>query len=59
MLPVERLEASVATGENVDHRQNLHHPDIMRSVLEQILGTGDVIGQDAHGRTILAVAVDA
>lgn len=32
---------------------NLHHPEIMR-----ILATGDVIGRDEHGRTVLAVAVD-
>ena len=37
---------------------NLHHPEIMRGVLEQILGTGDVLGRDKNGRTILAVAVD-
>ena len=37
---------------------NLHHPEIMRSVLERILATGDVIGRDEHGRTVLAVAVD-
>lgn len=37
---------------------NLHHPEIMRGVLERILATGDVIGRDEHGRTVLAVAVD-
>ena len=30
----------------------------MRDILEPILITGDVIGQDARGRTILAVAVE-
>jgi hypothetical protein len=37
---------------------NLAHPEIMRSVLSQILATGDVVGRDGSGRTILAVAVD-
>jgi hypothetical protein len=37
---------------------NNHHPEIMRSVPVQILGTDDVLGRDDGGRTILAVAVD-
>ena len=37
---------------------NIHHPDMMRSILEQIVDTGDVIGAAGPGRTILAVTVD-
>jgi hypothetical protein len=37
---------------------NLGHPEIMRAVLTRIIATGDVVGRDAHGRTVLAVAVD-
>ena len=37
---------------------NLAHPEIMRSILAQILETGDVLGRDEAGRTVLAVAVD-
>ena len=37
---------------------NIHHPDVMRSILEQIVDTGDVLGFTGPGRTILAVTVD-
>lgn len=37
---------------------NLGHPEIMRSILGQILSTGDVLGRDEAGRTVLAVAVE-
>ena len=37
---------------------NIHHPDVMRSILEQIVDTGDVIGAAGLGRTILTVTVD-
>ena len=37
---------------------NIHQPDVMRSILEQIVDTGDVIGAAGPGRTILAVTVD-
>ena len=37
---------------------NIHHPDVMRSVLEQIVDKGDVIGPAGPGQTILAVTVD-
>ena len=37
---------------------NIHHPDVMRSILEQIVDTGDVIGPAGPGQTILAVTVD-
>ena len=37
---------------------NIHHPDVMRSILQQIVDTGDVIGPAGPGQTILAVTVD-
>src|SRR5438105_1714702 len=37
---------------------NIYHPDVMRSILKQILATGDVIGTAGQGRTVPAVAVD-
>ena len=37
---------------------NIHHPNVMRSILEQIVDTGDVLGSAGPGRTILAVTVD-
>ena len=37
---------------------NIHHPDVMCSILEQIVDTGDVIGPAGPGQTILAVTVD-
>ena len=37
---------------------NINHPDVMRSILEQIVDTGDAIGSAGPGRTILAVTVD-
>jgi hypothetical protein len=40
------------------YRPNVRHPEIMRSILAGILATGDVLGRDRHGRTVLAVAVD-
>ena len=45
----------MATGGYVP---NIHHPDVMRSVLEQIVNTGDVIGPAGPGQSILAVTVD-
>ena len=36
----------------------IRHPDVMRSILEQIVNTGDVLGFAGPGRTILAVPVD-
>ena len=30
---------------------NIHHPDVMRSILEQIVDTGDVIGPAGPGQT--------
>ena len=37
---------------------NIHHPDVMRTILEQIVDTGDVIGPAGPDQTILAVTVD-
>ena len=37
---------------------NIHHPDVMRSILAGIVDTGDVIGPAGPGQTILAVTVD-
>ena len=37
---------------------SVQRPDIMRSILEQIVVTGDVIGTDGPCRTILAITVD-
>ena len=37
---------------------NIHHPAVLRSILEGIVETGDVIGTAGPGRTVLAVTVD-
>ena len=37
---------------------NVHHPDVIRSILEQIVDTRDVIGAAGPSQTILAVTVD-
>ena len=37
---------------------NIHHPEIMRSILAGIVETGDVIGAAGPGRTIFAVTAD-
>jgi hypothetical protein len=37
---------------------NLGHPEILHAILANILMTGDVIGRDVKGRTVLTVAVD-
>jgi hypothetical protein len=37
---------------------NLGHPEIMRTILANLLATGDVLGRDQAGRIVLAVAVD-
>ena len=48
----------MATSGAAGYVPNIHHPDVMRSILEQIVETGDVIGAAGPGRTILAVTVD-
>ena len=40
------MVTSGATG----YLPNVHHPEVMRSILEQIVATGDVIG--AAGRAV-------
>ena len=37
---------------------NIHHPEIMRGILERVLATGDVLGHDSSGRIVLAVAIE-
>jgi hypothetical protein len=59
MLPVTNSpEAIMASGEGFGYVPDVRHPEVMRGILERILATGDVIGRDARGRAILAVAVD-
>ena len=48
----------MATSGATGYVPNIHHPDIMRSILEGIVETGDVIGTAGASRTILAVTVD-
>jgi hypothetical protein len=40
----------MATGEAAGCVVDVHHPDIMRRVLERVLATGDVLGRG--GRTV-------
>jgi hypothetical protein len=37
---------------------NVHHPDVLRAILQGIVETGDVLGAAGPGRTVLAVTVD-
>ena len=37
---------------------NVHHPEIMRAILQGIVETGDVLGEAGLGRTVLSVTVD-
>jgi hypothetical protein len=37
---------------------NVHHPEIMRAILQEIVETGDVIGAAGPGQTVLAVTID-
>ena len=48
----------MATSGAASYVPNIHHPEIMRSILAGIVETGDVIGTAGPGRTILAVTVD-
>ena len=45
----------MATSGAAGYVPNIHHPDVMRSILEQIVDTGDVVGTDGPGRTILGI----
>ena len=48
----------MAASATAGYLPNVHHPEVMRSILEQIVATGDVIGAAGPGRTILAVTID-
>ena len=48
----------MATSGATGYVPNVHHPEIMRSILVGTVETGDVIGAAGPGRTILAVTVD-
>ena len=48
----------MTTAAAVRYGLNIHHPDIMRGIVERVLGTGDVLGHDSSGRVVLAVAVE-
>lgn len=48
----------MAIVDGVPFTLNLGHPDIARAALARILRTGDVLGHDTAGRTVLAVAVE-
>jgi hypothetical protein len=58
MLPVVRAGAAMAIDDGEPFTLNLGPPEIVRGILAQILGTGDVLGRDAAGRTVLAVSVE-
>ena len=49
----------MATSSPAGYVPNVHHPDVMRGILEQVLATGDPLGRDAQGRIVLAVAVES
>jgi hypothetical protein len=48
----------MATSIAADCVPDVHHPDVMRAILEGVVETGDVLGTAGPGRTILAVTVD-
>ena len=48
----------MATAAAAGYGLNIHHPEIMRGILERVLATGDVLGHDSSGRIVLAVAVE-
>jgi hypothetical protein len=59
MLPViNRSEAMMARGAAAGCLPDIHHPEVMRGVLERMLAAGDVLGRDRQGRTLLAAAID-
>jgi hypothetical protein len=47
----------MATSGATGYVPNVHHPEIMRSILVGIVETGDVIGAAGPGRTILGAAL--
>ena len=56
-MPI-RPASATPSGDSAGDIPNMHHPDVMRGILEGILSTGDVIGTGGPGRTVLAVTVD-
>ena len=48
----------MATSSPSGYVPNVHHSEVMRSILACIVETGDVIGTAGPGRTVLAVTVD-
>ncbi len=48
----------MATSSPSGYVPNVHHPEVMRGILEQVLATGDVLGHDSQGRIVLAVAIE-
>jgi hypothetical protein len=58
MLPPMPSETAMHGGDASRFTLDLRHPEIMRAILANILSSGDAIGRDRRGRTILAVAVD-
>ena len=48
----------MATSSPSGYVPNVHHPEVMRSILACIVETGDVIGTAGPGRNVLAVTVD-
>ena len=45
----------MATSSPTGYVPNVHHPEVMRSILAGIVETGDVIGTAGPGRIVLAV----
>lgn len=48
----------MATSDAAGYVPNIHHPEVMRAILEGIVESGDVLGTAGPGRTVLAVTVD-
>lgn len=48
----------MATSDPSGYIPNVHHPEVMRSILQGVVETGDVIGPAGPGQTVLAVTVD-
>jgi hypothetical protein len=49
----------MASGGTIGHVvPDIHHPEVMRGVLERVPATGDVLGRDDAGRVVLAIAVE-
>lgn len=42
----------------IGYLPNVQHPDVLRTILQGIVETGDVLGAAGPGRTVLAVTVD-